>query len=96
MWFATPAKRGKRDMMHVGKLERVLLIRVTLYFQQHHRKQTCPCKRLSTEDQDASKAKNETPQSKMPASLSTLSILPTGTNFNLTRLIFNLETASKR
>jgi hypothetical protein len=29
MWFATPAGRGKRDMKYVGKLEMVLLIRVT-------------------------------------------------------------------
>jgi hypothetical protein len=34
--FATSARRGKRDMKYVGKLDRVLFIRVTLTIDQHY------------------------------------------------------------
>jgi hypothetical protein len=102
---------GKRDRKYVGRLERVLFIRVTLPpFDKYNRFQLA--NRLSILPTTSSQldlvlkgAPNgrpryfeggeKTPQPKMPASSSMLSTRPTGTKTDLSKLIFNPETASK-
>jgi len=100
-----------RDKKYVGRLERVLFIRVTLppldryiRFQLANHLSILPTipshmdlalKEGPNERPRYYNGKEETPQSKIPAKPSTLSTQPTGTKKDLARLIFKPETASK-
>jgi hypothetical protein len=102
--LATLEGIGKRERKYVGRLERVLFIRVTLPpFDKYNRFQLTS--RLSTLPTTSSqldlvlkgapngrpryfKGREETPQPKMPARSSILSTRPTRTKTDLSKLIF--------
>jgi hypothetical protein len=93
-------------MKYVGKLDRVLLIRVILppldkynIFQQANRSSifsivVSPYMLGLIECQRYFKGKDATPQPKTPASPATFSTYPTGTNSDLAKLAFKPDTAS--
>jgi hypothetical protein len=99
---------GKRDKKYIGKLDKVLLIRVILppldkynRFQLANRcsifsitlSQIC----LALKDASNGRpryfnSKDDTPQPKILANLSTLSTFPTGTNYDLAKFVFKPDT----
>jgi hypothetical protein len=97
MQLATLVGMGKRDKKYVGRLESMLLIRVTLPLLERYIRFQLANRRsiFSTMTSQIDWGREEVPQPKMPVNLAMLSALPTGTKIELARLTFKPETASK-
>jgi hypothetical protein len=111
MQLATPIGMGKTDKKYVGKLDNMHFIKVILppldkyiFFHPAKRRSnssitpsqiTLALKEIPKRRMRYFIGKEDTVQPRILAKPSTLLTLPTGTNFDLLRLIFKLETTSK-